>query len=149
MNYKRISKWLTLDMVVFAAANAILIWRFQDRFDTLNQLGYFHLLILGLAVYRAANIISNEAVTKPIRAPFVDKTHKDGKIIEQPKNSGFTGAMGLLIFCPSCTGVWIAATLVYLYILFPQPTFLIAFFLALSALERIVTSIIDRLRNHA
>jgi hypothetical protein len=147
MNHKRLFKWLTLDMIVFVAANAFLLIRFEDRLISLADINYFNLLVLGLAAYRAANILSNEPVTQPLRAPFVDETHKGGKTIEQPKKSGFVGAMGLLIYCPSCTGVWLSASLIYLYAFYPNPTFVIALFLALSAIERIVAAIVGRIKH--
>ncbi len=138
MKYGKIFKWLTLDMIIFTAINAWLIFKFQNKFSILNELSYFKLLILGLAAYRAANILSNEPVTKPLRAPFIDEKIKDEKIVEEPKKTGFAGAFGLLIYCPSCTGVWLSTALVYFYIFFPEPTFVIAVALALSAIERIV-----------
>jgi hypothetical protein len=144
---KGIFQWLTLDMVVFAAANAFLILCFGDKFSALNDVGYFKLLVFGLAVFRAANILSNETVTKPLRAPFVEESRKGGKLVQQPKKTGFLGAMGLLIYCPSCTGVWLAAALVYFYIFYPAPTFVVALFLALSAVERIISFILERLKK--
>ena len=147
MRYERFFKWLTLDMIIFVAANIFLIWHFQGRFSSLADIGYFKLLVLGLAAYRAANLLSNETITKPLRAPFVDETQRDGKIIEEPKNSGFTGSLGLLLYCPSCTGVWLSAILVYCYVFFPGPTFLVALFLALSAIERILAAILGRVKK--
>ena len=146
MKQKRIFKWLTLDMIIFLVANIFLISYFGDRLSILGDIGYFKLLVLGLAAYRAANILSNESITKPLRAPFVDEAQKDGKIVEEPKKSGFLGATGNLIYCPSCTGVWLAAALVYFYIFYPEPTFLIALFLALSAIERILAAILGRIK---
>ncbi len=143
---KRIFKWLTLDLVIFVAINTYLIWRFHDAFYTLSDISYLTLLVLGLAIYRAANIISNEPITQPLRAPFVEESEKDGKIVEEPKPSGFLGAAGLLIYCPSCTGVWLSATLVYLYVFYPEPTFLVALFLALSAIERLMAAAIGKLK---
>jgi hypothetical protein len=147
MNQRKFFKWLTLDMVVFVAVNAFLILRFPDRLSALGNLSYFKLMVLGLAAYRAANILSNEPVTKPLRAPFVDEAQKDGKVVEQPKKSGFLGAIGLLIYCPSCTGVWLSATLVYFYIFYPVATFVVALFLALSAIERIISVILGRIKQ--
>jgi Protein of unknown function (DUF1360) len=145
--HHKIFKWLTLDMIIFIVANTFLIARFNDRFWVLGDMSYFTLLVLGLAAYRTANILSNEAVTKPLRAPFVDEMQKDGKTIEEPKQTGFLGAVGLLIYCPSCTGVWLSATLVYFYIFFPEPTFVVALFLALSAMERIIAALVGRLKT--
>jgi hypothetical protein len=147
MTQKRIFGWLTLDMAIFVAANAFLILCFGDRLSALNDIGYFKLLVFGLAVFRAANILSNEAVTKPLRAPFVEESRKGGKLVQQPKKTGFMGAMGLLIYCPSCTGVWLATALVYFYVFYPAPTFVVALFLALSAVERLISVLVERLKN--
>jgi uncharacterized protein DUF1360 len=131
-------RWFTLDMVVFAAINAILLARFGDKLAHIASIGPFRLLVLGLAAYRASNILSNETVTKPLRAPFVDEVEKDGKVVEEPKKQGFLGATGHLIYCPSCTGVWLSAALAYAYVFWPVPAYFIALMLALSALERIL-----------
>src|SRR5262245_14282637 len=144
--HRGIFKWLTLDMVVFAVGNVLLIRYVSGRLDVLNDVGYFKLLIFGLAAYRAANILSNEPVTKPLRAPFVEESQKEGKVTERPKGSGSLGAMGQLIYCPSCTGVWLSAALVYAYVLSPGITFLVALFLALSAIERILAIVVGRLK---
>jgi len=146
MNQEGMFKWLTLDMLVFAAINLCLLRYLGDRLTILEDIGSLKLLVFGLAAYRAANVLSNEAVTKPLRAPFVEESQKDGKVVEEPKKSGFTGAMGHLIYCPSCTGVWLSAALVYSYVFFPGPTFLVALFLALSAIERIVSALLARLK---
>jgi hypothetical protein len=130
-------RWFTVDMVVFAAINAMLIARFGNELSGITSIGPFRLLVLGLAAYRASNILSNETVTKPIRAPFVDEVEKDGKVVEEPKKRGFLGATGHLIYCPSCTGVWLSAALAYAYVFWPIPAYFVAMVLALSALERI------------
>lgn len=136
---KHVFGWLTLDMIIFVAVNAYLLYYFHDQLDGLSDLNLFTLLILGLATFRAANIISNEVVTKPLRAPFVDEEIHNGKAVEEPKKHGLLRAIGLLIYCPSCTGVWIATALAYCYAFWPTPTLLVALFLALSGVERIIS----------
>ncbi len=140
MDQKKVFRWLTLDMAIFIAVNAALISRFGHTLAGLGSITPLRLLVLSLAAYRASNILSNEVVTKPLRAPFVDEVEKDGKVIEQPKQSGFLGATGLLIYCPSCTGVWIAAALAYCFAFWPDRTFVVALFLAMSAVERILAA---------
>ena len=131
-------RWFTVDMVVFAAINAMLIARFGEELTGIASIGPFRLLVLGLAAYRASNILSNETVTKPLRAPFVEEVEKDGKVVEEPKKRGFLGATGHLINCPSCNGLWLSAAIAYAYVFWPVPAFFIAMVLALSALERVL-----------
>jgi hypothetical protein len=141
MNNK-IHGWLTLDILLFIIINAIILFLLGERIYVLSYISIFEFIILGLATYRCANIISNEPIAKPLRAPFVDEKEKDGKIVEEPKRKGFQRAFGLLIYCPSCTGVWIAAIFVYSYIIFPIQTLLFAFIFALSGVERIFSRIL-------
>lgn len=147
MDYKKVYNWFTFDMLVFVGINAFLLYRFGDRLTTLTSIGFYHLLVLGLAAFRGSNIVSNEVVTKPLRAPFVNEVEKDGKMIEEPKKTGFLGATGVLIYCPSCTGVWIAAALAYGYILWPTVTFFVALILAMSGIERIIAGILGGLKR--
>ena len=72
---------------------------------------------------------------------------KGGKTVEKPKTSGFVGAIGLLVYCPSCTGVWLSAAIVYFYVFWPVQTFLVSLFLALSAIERIIAALLGWLRQ--
>jgi hypothetical protein len=149
MDHRKLFGWLTLDMAIFLVANASLIARFGDDLAGLAGIGLLHFMVLGLAAYRASNIVSNEVVTKPLRAPFVEEVEKDGKIVEEPKKAGFRGATGLLIYCPSCTGVWLSAALVYAYAFWPGRTFVIALFLALSAVERIIAGVLGWFKRNS
>lgn len=136
---QKVYKWLTIDMIIFVIINAVLLCFFNDSLESLKDVNLFTFFVLGLAAYRAANILSNEVVTKPLRAPFVrDVVNEEGVVTEEPRKTGFKGAVGLLIYCPSCTGVWLSAVLIYSYALWPTVTFVVALFLALSAIERII-----------
>jgi hypothetical protein len=146
---KGVFKWLTLDMMIFMALNATLIPLLGTRLASLREIGFLQFIVLGLAAYRASNILSNEVVTKPLRTPFVDEVEKDGKMVEEPKKSGFLGATGLLIYCPSCTGVWLSAALAYGYALWPTQAFLIALLLSMSAVERTLAAVIGWFRRGA
>ena len=145
MKYEHLFGWLKLDMALFLIINAILIGNYADTLATIH-VGAIEFVVFGLAVYRMANIVSNEPVTKPLRAPFVDEVPEDGKLVEKPKRTGFRGALGLLIYCPSCTGVWFAAAIVYLYAFWPTQVFVVALFLALSGVERIGTAFVGWLK---
>lgn len=149
MDHRKLFGWLTLDLVIFLVANAFIIAWFGDALAGLVGIGPLHFMVLGLAAYRSSNIVSNEVVTKPLRAPFVEEVEKDGKLVEEPKKTGFRGATGLLIYCPSCTGVWLSAALVYAYALWPGRTFVIALFLALSAVERIIAGVLGWFKRNS
>ena len=138
--------WYLLDLLLFTGLNIFLLWKFEPKLSGLT-ISWMNLVIFGLAVFRSANVISNEQVTKPLREPFVDEHDKGAKTVEVPKRSGFKGAMGSLIYCPSCTGTWVAMILFYSWILWPSPTQAVAIILALSASERIFTGVYDFLKK--
>lgn len=138
--------WYGVDLFIFTGLNIFFIWKLWPRFSGV-QITCLWLLIFGLAVYRVANIISNEQLTKPLREPFVNEKQKDGKMVEVPKSRGFLGAMGSLIYCPSCTGTWIAAIFVYSYVIWPLPVEIIALIFALSGVERLFTILSGYLKN--
>jgi hypothetical protein len=136
-------------MLVFVVLNVFLIAKINHlgRLSVIDNISFLRIIILGLAAYRAANVVSNEPVTKPLRSAFVDETKVEGKIVELPKKSGFVGFFGTLLYCPSCTGMWLAAALVYSYIFWPNQTLIIALFLALSAMERLIARILEWLKK--
>jgi hypothetical protein len=146
MPAKDILQWLTLDMAIFVVGNVILLTQFSDDLLALRNTTALEFLVLALAVYRAANVVSTEIITKPLRSPFVEEVQKDGKVVETPKSRGFLGSVGLLIYCPSCTGVWIAAAFTYAFAFWPTQTFAVAMFFALSGAERVISTALMRLR---
>ena len=138
--------WYILDIIIFIFINGVLLWQIGGRLSEMH-ISWVHIAAAGLAVFRAANMISNEVVTKPLREPFVNIEHKHGKDVEVPKPRGFYGAMGSLIYCPSCTGTWIAMALFYAYVYWPGLTSAIIVILALSGLERLLTSTYNLLKK--
>ena len=138
---KSIFGWLTIDMIIFSLEILAVIIFYGDRLSVLGSMGFFEILLFGLATYRVANIISTEKITKPLRAPFVDEVEENGKTVEKPKTSGWAGATGYLIHCPACTGVWVATTFVSLYIFLPNAAYFLGFIFALSAVERIIAHV--------
>ena len=148
MKYKNLFPWLILDMTLFTLINVLLIAYLHPRFELLGFITPMRLLILGLAVYRGANIISNEFVTTPIRAYFVHDVERDGEIVEEPYEEGFRGFAGSLLYCPSCVGVWVSATLVYSYLIWPGVASVVILILAASGLERFFAYTFGRIKNY-
>lgn len=138
---------MILDMAVFTTLNILLIRHIHPGVsDLIAFITPMHVFILALAVYRGANVISNEFITTPLRAYFVKETVVGGHHVEEPYDQGFRGFAGSLLYCPSCTGVWIAAIITYSYILWPGPTSIVTVVLALSALERVIADILGRIK---
>ena len=147
MRWQAKYNWYLLDMSLFTAFNILMIYLLHRSNTLFWPIDLLSLFVLGLAAWRGANMIANEEITKSVRAPFVDVVEKNGKSVEQPKPYGWRGAMGSLIYCSSCTGVWVAAILVYSHAFFPVTVSIIALILTLSAGERFFTIIFDVLKK--
>lgn len=65
-------------------------------------------LLIGTASYKLSRLISKKKVTAFVRAPFTELEGKGGpaELEEKPRGSGLRRAMGELLVCPYCLGLW-------------------------------------------
>jgi len=79
-----------------------------------EQLDVRQIVLLGLATHKLARLLSKDAVTSFIRAPFVHLEEKTGSdsLHETARGTGMQHALGELLSCPECTGQWIASGLI-------------------------------------
>jgi Protein of unknown function (DUF1360) len=89
-------------------------------------------LPIGLATFALAKLVAKEKVDRWVRAPFVDE-HADGH--REPKGDGLRYAVGELLSCTRCVGMWSAAGLVALRITRPREARVINAVLGASALN--------------
>lgn len=72
------------------------------------------LVLVGISTHKLARIVSKDAVSSPLRAPFT--TFKEpggpGEVVEEVRGHGARHAVGELLTCPFCMSPWIATTLV-------------------------------------
>jgi hypothetical protein len=78
------------------------------------------MLRIGLASYKLGRLVAKGDVTTWVRAPVT----QDSEATE-PKPRGVERALGELVTCPYCVGVWIASGLSYALVLFPRQTRLV------------------------
>ena len=66
-----------------------------------------------LATHKLARLITKDAATSFLRAPFVRLDDKSGSnsLAEEPRGEGMQHSLGELLSCPECTGQWVAAAL--------------------------------------
>jgi len=64
--------------------------------------------LIGTASFRLSRLISKQKVTAFVRAPFTELEGKGGpaQLDEHPRGSGLRRAMGELLVCPYCLGLW-------------------------------------------
>lgn len=91
-------------------------------------------LLAGAATHKLARLIAKDKVTSFVRAPFTEYRGKGGpgEVEEAPRGSGLRYAVGELLVCPFCLGLWIATGFGLGLAAAPRATRLVA--LALSSL---------------
>jgi hypothetical protein len=77
-----------------------------------------------LATFRLTELITCDAITKPLRDPFLQRRkikEADGETVEKvsPSGRGLRRFVGELLICSWCTGVWVGTFLTYFYFLAP------------------------------
>jgi hypothetical protein len=72
------------------------------------------LALLTVASHKASRMISKDRVATPIRAPFTEYAGEGGpgEVNEQPRGGGLRRAVGELLVCPYCLGMWTSAAFV-------------------------------------
>lgn len=109
------------------------------------QLSWFDLVLLGLATFRLGRMIAFDRVAEPLRSPFTRTTldYSGAGNTVVPRGEGVQQALGQLISCPICVGTWVAAVLVVLYYLWPEPTRLFLVILAAVGLAELLHSVTE------
>jgi len=92
-------------------------------------------LTIGVASHKLSRLISKDKVTSPLRAPFTTLKGKGGpaELSESARGSGARRAIGDLLVCPYCLGLWVVAAFAVGLLFAPRLTrFLAAVFSALT-----------------
>jgi len=79
-----------------------------------ERIDAWDLLLLTVASHKASRMISKDRVTSPLRAPFAryEGEAGPGEVSESPRGRGLRRAIGELLLCPYCLGMWTSAALV-------------------------------------
>jgi hypothetical protein len=72
---------------------------------------------IGLASYKIGRLIAKDRVTSFVRAPVTEDPEAT-----EPKREGASRAIGELVTCPYCIGLWVASGFAYSLVFFPRQT---------------------------
>jgi uncharacterized protein DUF1360 len=66
------------------------------------------IVLIGTASYKLSRLVSKKKVTAFVRAPFTELEGGAGpaELEERPRGSGLQRAIGELLLCPYCLGLW-------------------------------------------
>jgi hypothetical protein len=106
----------------FLAAVGLRRQRLPERFAVGDM------ALISVATYRLARLLSKDAITSFLRAPFTEfvKPIGEGEVEERPRGTGLRHAMGEMLACPFCLAQWVAAGFIYGLVLVPRLTRVVA-----------------------
>jgi Protein of unknown function (DUF1360) len=80
--------------------------------------------LMTLATHKASRLIAKDRVTSTVRAPFTrfEEDAGPGEVSEEARGHGLRRAIGELLVCPYCIGLWVAAAFAAGFIVAPRPT---------------------------
>lgn len=86
------------------------------------------LLTIGVATHKLSRLVAKDKVTSPLRAPFTEFEEKGGpaELEERARGTGLRKAVGDLLICPYCIGLWIAGGFSISLLFAPRLTRLLA-----------------------
>jgi uncharacterized protein DUF1360 len=82
-----------------------------------ERVGFGDIVRVGLASYKLGRLIAKDEVTSFVRVPVT----RDEEA-QEPEQEGLARALGELLTCPYCIGVWVAAGFSTSLVLFPRET---------------------------
>jgi hypothetical protein len=100
-----------------------------------ERVGAADLLLIGVASHKVSRLLAKDKVLRPLRAPFTELEGKGGpaELEESPRGTGARRAIGDLLVCPYCLGLWVVAAFAVGLLFAPRLTrFLAAAFSALT-----------------
>jgi hypothetical protein len=82
------------------------------------------LVLVSLATHKVARVIAKDRVTSTVRAPFTrfEEDAGPGAVSEAARGRGLRRAVGELLVCPYCLGLWVATAFAAGLIVAPRAT---------------------------
>jgi len=111
--------------------------RLPDRLPTTD------LVRIGLASYKLGRLLTKEEITTFLRAPLTEDPEAT-----KPKRTGVAGALGKLLTCPYCVGVWTAAGLASAHVIAPKEARFATWIFSANAIADFANATFVRLREY-
>lgn len=82
------------------------------------------LALVAVASHKTSRLITRDRVTSAVRAPFTEFQGDagPGEVNERARGRGLRRAVGELLVCPYCLGMWVSAALTASLLVFPRFT---------------------------
>ena len=102
-----------------------------------ERVGGADLALLGVATHKLSWLLANSSVTSFVRAPVthLEEAKSPANLEEEPRGEGLQKALGSLLTCHFCLGMWTAALFSYGLVLAPRTTRFLASILSILTLS--------------
>jgi hypothetical protein len=93
-----------------------------------DRVSFGDLAMITVATHKISRLAAKDTVTTPFRAPFTsfEEAAGEAEINESPRGHGMRHAIGELVTCPFCVGLWVATGFTGGLVLTPRLTRLVA-----------------------
>jgi hypothetical protein len=119
-------------MATFAAlTGAFAAWMRRSGRELPERVDPVDLALVTVATHKASRLIAKDRVTSTARAPFTrfEGDAGPGEVSEAARGHGLRRAIGELVICPYCLGLWVATAFAAGLAVAPRPTRFAAFVL--------------------
>lgn len=91
-----------------ALSAAFAAWFSRSHRELPEHIEARDLLLLTVASHKLARLLAKDRITSPLRAPFTEPQGEGGpgEVQETSRGHGLRRAIGQLLLCPYCLGMW-------------------------------------------
>ncbi|HTX46634.1 MAG TPA: DUF1360 domain-containing protein [Solirubrobacteraceae bacterium] len=120
--------YLVLTGTFAGACGAFAAWVRGSGRELPERIGPGDVALVAVATHKLSRLVTKDRVTSSLRAPFTrfQDDAGPGEVEEVARGHGLRRAIGELVICPYCIGLWIAAAFVCGLVAAPRTTRLVA-----------------------
>lgn len=119
-----LASYATLTSIFLALGVAFAAWLRRSGRRLPESVAPGDLALVTVATHKASRLVSKDRVTSAVRAPFTrfEGDGGPGEVEEAARGRGLRRAVGELLICPYCIGMWVAAAFTAGLIVAPRAT---------------------------
>jgi hypothetical protein len=116
--------YATLMGLFGVAVGGFAAWMHRSGRELPERVAPGDLALITLATHKTSRLVAKDRVTSTVRAPFTrfEGDAGPGEVSEKARGSGLRRAVGELLICPYCVGLWIAAAFAAGFVVSPRAT---------------------------
>jgi hypothetical protein len=122
--YRPIGGYAALTGLFFSLAAGFALWFRRSGRALPEEMRPRDLALLSIAAQKASRTLAADRVTSAVRAPFTEYEGDagPGEVHEQARGRGLRRAVGELLVCPFCLGMWMSAGFTAMLLVWPRAT---------------------------